>query len=368
MDGERRMWRVATRALVWAGGVAFFILLSCGEPDIPDTSRWVEAARVPRSIKRINGLTAAPDGAVYAAGETRDGAAVVLKYDGRELKETFRATYGSSRFDSVRYGGGRIWAGGSRVVGKDYLPYCVRSSDGVNWEEFEIPRSLGFVGVSPYPCGDDFVWFVGGTAAYRALFATYDRGVWKKLNVPSEPEGSEFVVTEGGRAYYYYHKNGILALLISDDRGNTWARETVEVEYPLYEIRKPKYIKMAPAGETVYLKTDLYGKEEDFNLVGVVARDEAPPGRGGYDVAFASPHGPYFTDIKAMAFRSLSDGYAVGPMTSVALEDGKWLKEATPESWSPMFRLVATGPYSYWAIVDDTASSHDHILYEATFE
>lgn len=350
------------------GAAALALTLSCGEPDIPDTSRWVEAARFPGSIKRINGLTAAPDGAVYAVGETKDRTAVVLKYDGRELKETFRATYGSSRFDSVGCGGGRIWAGGSRVVGKDYLPYCVRSSDGVNWEEFEIPRSLGFVDVSPYPRADDFVWFTGGTTAYQLLLVTYNRGVWKKLNVPSEPYGSEFVVTEGGRAYYYYYRNEIPTLLISDDRGNTWARETVEVEYPLYEIRKPKYIKMAAAGETVCLKTDLYGKEENFNLVGVVARNEAPPGRGGYEVAFAAPHGPYFSDIAAMTFRSLSEGYAVGPLTSVALEDGRWLKEATVESWSPMFRLVATGPYSYWAIVDDTASSHDHILYEAKFK
>ncbi len=368
MAGKTRFQVKATRALLWAGGVAVFILLSCGEAVLPQPTRWVERARFPGSIKRINGLTAAPDGAVYAVGETDDSKAVIYRYKGGSPKEVYRGPYGSSRFDSVRCGGGRIWAGGSRVVGKDYLPYCVRSSDGVNWEEFEIPRSLGFVGVNPYPRADDFVWFGGGTAAYRELFATYDRGVWKKLNVPSEAEGSEFVVTEGGRAYYYYYKNEVLTVLISDDRGNTWTRETVEVEYPLYEIRKPKYIKMAAAGETVYLKTDLYGKEEDFNLVGVVARDEAPPGRGGYDVAFAAPHGPYFTDIKAMAFRSFSDGYAVGPMTSVALEDGRWLKEATPESWSPMFHLVATGPYSYWAIVDNTASSHDYILYEATFE
>lgn len=347
---------------------ALVALISCGEPYIPDTSHWVEASRFPGSIKRIHGLTAAPGGAVYVVGETNDNKAVIYRYEGGSPEEVYCGPYAASGFYSVRCGGGRIWAGGTKVVGNEASPYCVRSSDGVNWDEFEIPQSLGLVGVSPYPSGDDFVWFVGGTAAGREVFATYDRGVWKKLNVPSEADGSEFVVTEAGRAFYFCCKNGIPTLLISEDRGDTWVRETVEFEYSIYEIRNPTSIKMAAAGETVYLKTDFYGKEEGFNLVGVVARDQAPPGGGGFEVAFAAPHGPYFYDIKAMTFRSRSNGYAVGPLTSVALEDGRWLKEATPESWSPLFSLVATGPYSYWAIVDGTASSHDYILYEAKFK
>jgi len=349
--------------------VLIALLASCGEPDIPVTSRWVEVARLPYSIGHIYGLTADAGGAVYAVGETNDDKGIIYRYKGGYPKEVYRGPYRDSGFNSVRCGGGRIWAAGYKVVDNDHLPYCVRSSDGVTWEEFEIPRSFGFVGVGPvYPCVDDFVWLLGGTAAGRALLATYDRGVWKKVNVPSEPEGSEFVVTEGGRAYYYYCKNKILTVLISDDRGNTWTRETVEVEYPLYEIRKPAYIKMAAAGEIVYLSTDFNTKVEGFNLVGVVARDESPPGRGGYDVAFAAPRGPYFYDITAMTFRSPSEGYAVGPMTSVALEDGKWVKEATPEPWSPLFSLVATGPYSFWATAVDNASSHDYILYEAKFK
>ena len=187
--------------------------------------------------------------------------------------------------------------------------------------------------------------------------ASYPSICWDIAVAP----GDSSIVYAGGQ------EDGYVKVFRSADGGNSWARERIPVNYPLYEIRTPKQAKVAAAGETAFISIDLHGKAPEFPLVGVVGRDDAPPGEGAYDIAFAAPHGPYFYDIKSMAFRSTADGYVVGPLTSIVLEDGAWVKETVPEAWSPEFRLVAAGPSSYWSIVYPSELSQKPILYEDRF-
>jgi hypothetical protein len=319
--------------------------------------------RFPEDTKHIRGLAVAAGGAVYAAGCTADDVAVVYRYADRKLAQVFRAPYADSEFAAVGSGGGEIWAVGPRYAGGVTKSYCVRSADGEKWEEVPVPAGLGLGGpVFVRPNG--VVWLRGAEGESQAIY-TYGNGVWRRHDATAGADTLRLAVTERGRVYVYYYQNKKLTMMITDDGGTSWARERIPVNYPLCEIRTPRQAKIAAAGETAFMSIDLQGKAPEFPLVGVIGRDDAPPGEGTYDVAFAAPHGPNFYDIKSMAYRSTADGYIVGPLTSIVLENGVWVKETVPEAWSPEFRLVAAGPSSYWSIVYPSEFSQKPILYEA---
>jgi hypothetical protein len=365
ISGKRDARRAATRALLGAGGVAVFVLLSCGEAVLSSPTRWTERSRFPEDTKHIRGLAVAGGGAVYAAGCTEDDVAVVYRYADGNLARVFRAPYADSEFSAVGCGGGEIWAVGSKVAGGLTRGYCVRSADGEKWEEVSVPAGLGLGGPA-FVRPNGVVWLRGGEGESQAIY-TYGNGFWRRHDATAGADTLRLALTERGRVYVYYYRNKNLTMMISDDGGNSWARERIPVDYPLYEIRAPRQAKIAAAGEAAFLSIDLHGKAPEFPSVGIIGRDDAPPGEGAYDVAFAAPHGPYFYDIKSMAYRSTADGYIVGPLTSIVLENGVWVKETVPEAWSPEFRLVAPGPSSYWSIVYPSEFSQKPILYEARF-
>ncbi|MEE8639927.1 MAG: hypothetical protein V3T41_05915 [bacterium] len=368
MDGERRMWRVATRAAVAVGGVAFFILLSCGEAVLPQPTRWVERARFSGDIRRVEDLAVDTNGSVYFATEVRDNRAAIYRYDGSALKEVFRSRYPDSTFGSVGCGGGQIWAAGIKNEGAEEYAYCVRSDDGVIWEEVEVPAYLGVWYLSSvYPAADGTVWFYGGTKQDDAVY-TYRDGEWRRHEETAGAYALRLAVTARGRAFVYHYQHKVLKMLISDDGGATWTRETVSLANPQYNFKRPSRLKMATAGDTVYLLGQLNSKLEGFDLWSVIEREDVPPGQGRYYVAFASPHGEYFYKPSIMAFRSLHEGYVLGSQTSIRLEDGEWIKELIPASWNPQFDAVAAGPQSYWAIAGSSEIYRDPVLYEATFE
>ncbi len=366
MGGKRRMWRKATRAAVAAGGVAFFISLSCGEADLPRPVRWREIARFPATVIHLYGLTATPDGSVYAVGYNDDEEAVIFRYSSGKLDRVFRAPYAESGFSAVGYGGGEVWVIGSMRARGSTRGYCVRSTDGEKWEEVPVPASLSLGGpVFVRPNG--VIWLRGSEGESQAIY-TYEYGIWRRHDATAGADTLRLAVTERGRVYVYYYQNKNLTMMISDDGGNSWTRETVSLDNPQYKFKRPSSLKIATAGDTVYLLGHLNSKLEGFDLWGVIGREDVPPGTGRYYVAFASPHGEYFYKPSIMAFRSPSEGYVVGPLTSIVLKDGEWLKEVIIEAWSPEFRLVAAGPSSYWSIVYPSEFSQDPILYEAPFE
>ncbi len=342
------------------------LALSCGEPLGPQPSRWQERARFPADVRRVEGLAVHPNGSVYFAAETRDNRGVIYRYDGSALKEVFRAPYEDSVFSAVGCGAG-IWAVGSKGGGGPLDGYCVRSADGATWEEVPVPASTD-VGGAVFVRPNGFVWARGGDSKGGAIY-TYQKGNWCRHSVAPGAVELGLAVTAGGRAYAaYVAENREPMVALSDDGGKSWTEEELPVGYGMYEVRSLDLAKSAAAGEALYITAVFYAEELNLVMKGIIGRDDAAPGEGEYSVAFAAPPGPFFTDINAMAFRSPSEGYAVGPLTSIAVERGGWAKEIISEAWSPLFRLAAVGPSSYWAIVHPSELSQDPILYEATLE
>ena len=225
---------------------------------------------------------------------------------------------------------------------------------------------LGILG-SVYPAADGTVWLCGETKQGGAVY-TYRDGEWARHDETAGAYALRLAVTARGRAFVYHYQHKVLKMLISDDGGAAWTRETVSLDNPQYNFKRPSSLKMATAGDTVYLLGQLKSELEGFDLWSVIRREDVPPGQGRYYVAFASPHGEYFYKPSIMAFRSPDDGYVLGSQTSIRLEDGEWIKELIPASWNPQFDAVAAGPRSCWAIAGNSEITRDPVLYEATFE
>ena len=74
----------------------------------------------------------------------------------------------------------------------------------------------------------------------------------------------------------------------------------------------------------------------DDNAVGLVRRT-GPVGHGQYELVFLSHQGPYFHDLRAVAFAGhdeplgmFSDGIGVGEFTTILYRAGDWFVEQLP--------------------------------------
>ncbi len=359
MTSERGLARAALAAV--AAGLLF--CAACGDDElVTRASRWLEVAPLPEGVRTFHGITVASDGAFYGAATFRadsfsDPYGVIYRCDGRTLKEVFRAPYERSGFGAIGARGTVLWAVGSKLVDKDYRPYVVRYAGG-RWEEIDVPPEIAGPSFNvAYPVGEGFCWFKGE----RGIF-TYNDGVWRTAIDLTDSHGADdFFVTAGGRAFFVapplkHNPLGAAAikLFVSDDRGGSWHEEKISSPGPTRPFYS-SWVVLRAGGECVYARTRLLlphaqSKNHNANTLVIFRRDEAPAGRGTYHVVFESPKADYFGDVSAMAFRSPEEGYAVGPYTSVALEDGEWYVEAWEKYFSPYFEEVAAGPSGYWAI------------------
>lgn len=343
---------------MWAGGVAVSILLSCGEPLPPRPHGWREVAEFPASNSRVHALAVAGD-VVYVAGADREAGgndrATIYRYAGGAVEPFFKAPYPESAFYDVRCGGGYVWACGfKRVGGVAILPYLARY-DGSRWEEVDVPPS---VATEPFravrPAGGGRCWLVGMHALY-----SYEDGVWRKHLSAGRTEYFYLAVTPTGRAYAYLDPGApyqTVKIYVSDDGGGSWATERAQLPTRNFisTSTQPGGMEVVAWGERLCWGARLAvpGSNEirlGARYYAVLVRDEAPPGQGSYEIAFMAPCGPYFYDIRGLAFRDDENGCVVGTFTSVALDDGEWIQEVLPESWRPRFDGVAAGAGSYWA-------------------
>lgn len=359
MGRKRRMWRVATRAAVAAGGVAvLFSALTCGDPTpaYPE-HEWREVAAFPANAEFINGLAEAGDGSVYVAGSCRDEEMnyrpVVYRYADGKVVEAFRGPYKGGGFDDVACADGRVWVAGAKEVAPAKLkPYVVRY-DGSRWEEIYVPETVisGSLG-SLYPIGEEACW----ARAYDGVYI-YRHGLWEKKFPFNNPQYFYFTVTRGGRAAVYkYSFPYDVEIFISDDGGATWALERPQLEnkHFTYSSPQPQPNGFTSCEERLCWAVGLRvaGPQRDGQgfYFAVLMRDEAPPGQGSYEMSLLAPRGPYLTNIADMAFRDAFNGYAVGNFTSIAYENGEWVFQTLPESWHPHFRHVTAGRSSFWAL------------------
>lgn len=356
---ESGLARAATAAA--AAGLLFWA--ACGDEGRVDRrSSWLEVASLPDGVRTFGGMTVAADGAFYAGATFREDSfsdphGLIYRCDGGPLEEVFRSPYRRSGLGAVGAYGGTIWAAGFKVIDTEYRPYVVRYAGG-RWEEVDFPFPAEYPAFyAVYPVSAESVWFKNPQGIYL-----YERGNWREILDLTESHGADdFFVTPGGRAFFVapttkHNPPGAASIkvLVSDDRGGSWAEERIISPDPRRTFYSP-WVVLRGAGECVYARTRLslrktHAGDRDANTLVIFRRDEAPAGRGTYHAVFESPETDYFRDVSAMAFRSPDEGYAVGPYTSVALERGEWYIEAWPKSFSPYFEEITAGPSGYWAV------------------
>jgi hypothetical protein len=359
--------KLVTRIIL---AVSTLLAVSCGEPLAPRMERWSEVAAFP-STTAINDLAVAAGDVVFCAGVKNEGSgrAAIYRYAGGGIDEFFVSPYEEGGFYGVDTYGDYVWAAGTKKLNDETdHPYLVRY-DGRQWKEIEVPGSVTepeFSGV--FAAAADFCWLSTNREIY-----TFDNGVWQKRLAQSGPHGLGLTVSPGGRAYAFFEGSVLepwLTVYISDDRGETWVRENPKLDTGYYGLGSRIPTALTTRGESVCWGEDLgllfepRDSDPTTSYHAVIARDEAPPGEGSYDIAFMAPYGPYFYNIRDLAFRDSDNGYVVGTFTSVALGNGRWTLEVIPESLHPHFKNVAVGATRYWALGTRYASGAD-TLYAA---
>jgi hypothetical protein len=347
---------------------ALALIGSCGEAMGPREHRWREVASFDG---KVNALAVTDEDIVYCAGAKNDGAGpgVIYRFAGSEIEEFFVSPYEEGAFYALDSQGVYLWAGGSKTpTGQTIRPYLVRY-DGRAWKELDVPASVtenGFTDV--FAVAENLCWLNTGREIY-----TYENGVWQKRLAQSGPRSVGLTVSPGGRAYALFEGGVIdpwLTVYISDDRGETWVTERPELDTGYYGLGSKIPPALTTRGESLCLGEQLgllfvpRGEDPGTSYDAVIGRDDAPPGEGSYDIEFIAPNGPYFYNIRDMAFRDEFNGYVVGTLTSVALDNGQWIQEVLPESLLPHFEHVAAGRSSFWAVASSYGGGQEK-LYRA---
>jgi hypothetical protein len=298
------------------------------------------------------------DGNVYAAGTDRTMRifcqAVVYRYDGFTVSEEFRAPYDNSRFYDIESAAGTLWVTGWKLDNNEFEP-CLFRMDGEEWTEVAVPASVNtYVFEAVFPVSSDFCWLANDEVVY-----TYDNGEWTEV-LPRGLKGKDFelAVTGNGRAFAFEAGPGRAedTVYVSDDRGASWTAEPLDLQTEMY-YAYGSLCYTAAAGEGLFITMPLISglseETEGPQYLGVIVRDEAPPGKGKYETSYVGDLGwLVIPDTWGMAFRDPSDGYVVGYELSLALESGQWYPEDLPDPGALHFRDVVAGRDGFWGLAD----------------
>jgi len=350
---------------LWAAAAIYggLIIFSCA--DAPTGARatlWVSVNTFPDETHAIKGLAGGDGGVVYAVGTAYSpDRGVVYRYDGTGITEVFVSPYTATAFNSVSSAGGEIWAVGKKANnGNTSRPYVVRNAAG-RWEEVEgIPEDGEYGLRSVVRTTGGRIWMAGDKTVY-----TIEDGVWRTALRFDRPASGTLRVTENGRAFFYLFDGpaDTASIFVSEDGGASWTKETLPRNYGFFTVQDIGNAVPAVGGERYYIAVRLRGRSGDEEILynGILERDGAPPGEGSYEIVFMAPLGPYFNDIRDMAFYSETDGYAVGYLTSLARNDGEWVMEELPaawraEAWQIIFSVITASSAGYWAV----GTPHDY--------
>lgn len=358
--GRNRFVRDLAPRAALAALAAFLVLGNSGCDDVPvyrRAMRWERETIFQRDEFIPVSVAVGNDGGVYAAGYDPRipifHQAVVYRYDGFSATEEFRSPYKYTRFKDIASAAGTLWVTGWALDNTGIWP-CLFKRDGGEWTEVAVPSSVyehEFSAIFPVSC--DSCWLVGDNDVY-----TYNAGEWTKV-APREPRYQllDLTVCRNGRAFLYAidYKSNERTVYVSDDHGATWAAERVDLQTEMYSVVGNLY-STAAAGEgwylTTFLKNEQVGETGASLFIGVVARDDAPPGKGEYGISYI---GPLVTvvapDTWSMVFRNSNTGYLVGYDFSLALENGIWHPEDITDAQHLHFKDITLGHDGYWALV-----------------
>ncbi len=385
MGGEKRMWRVATRAAVAAGGVAVCVFLSCGEPLEPREFGWVKLAEFPSySINAV----CERDGILRAVGENDTGG-VILVRDGFTFSTEYvsPSNYEDAQLTDIVSGLRGGWAGGSRRIKGVLRPFLLRYTGrwpSGKWEELDTATFPPGRITAVYRISDDDCWLLldktsGSNTPPEAnrkgfgLLAKYSAGELEEYNnfglvsaAYTNYEGRPnilYAVAWPSKEYAVVYDD--VKVFITADDGGTWADETVP-----RDIVRGRRIARAMAGgydvDHFYVITE-FGED---GPTGILRRRAGLEG-GPFELFFLSYEGPYFHNLTDIVFRKPQqgpygfsvDGVAVGEVTSVVVDDGEFFLEKLPyplELVSPVPRDRTSG---FWAVGKNLVLGADELLY-----
>ena len=364
------MWRVATRALVWAGGVAVFVLRFCGEPLGPLTNSWQKEAEFEENFAaKVEGL-AVTAGGVYAA-ITRNGSpnklAIVVFREGRFYDDWVLPNAGfCGRMRDLGKIGTVLWAGGTRMEENGeirYFPVLVRNA-GSGWQEVDLGPNPGFGGIGRvYPVSKDACWLLTGEedpGPWYGSLVLYDNGALRPF--PGFPYVTAAYDAAAETLYVIPDRKGeTVEVAITRDRGSSWVYEKAVLKaFPGADVTRACILP--PVVYRQALIFALSASHEGGGTWTAIYRRTGAPGGGEYEMTFFSNLGPYFRAVEEMAVDNSPRLIGVGVDTCLVYDGADWRMERLPYEHTS-FNALAAGDVGFYATAYNETTEKLELLY-----
>ena len=358
MGGKRRMWRKATRAAVAAGGVAFFILLCCGEALGPLPNAWRMEAEFEETTAgfTVEDLAVTPGG-VYAAisrhGPPTELAVVVFR-NGRFEDDWVLPDAGiCGRFRGLARIGTTLWAAGTRTEGEvepRYFPVLLRNA-GAGWEEVDLGSNAGVGGIGRVlPISETACWLLTGDedpGPWYGALALYANGTLRTF-----PQFGYVTAAYDAAAHTLYvipdrEGSAAVEVAITRDRGASWVYEKAALEsFPGADVRRADILPpIVYCHELVFTLSPTYSGGGTWTSF---YRRTGAAGEGEYELSFFSNIGPFFRQVDRMAVDGSPRLVAVGTDTCLIYDGAEWRMEMLPYEHTS-FNSLAAGDAGFYA-------------------
>ncbi len=360
MNPRRGYIVTATGWLKAALGAAAVFVAACGEEPIPEREpAWTVVADFPAGYHPV---ALSSDDFIVAYS---DAGYTIFTYEMGEFVPVYDTQGQPIRLTDVDGGTGYnsgCYACGAWMEGDTPKPYLLHlgadgwtpvALSGVGEGYFSAVRVTGpeagwLLLNRYYEIGDDYgrlVRFEGNAAKTYGEFGDVTFTCASGHHIPWP--GITYAVTYPGD-YGRYGPDGA-RVFASEDGGASWTTERLPAN--LFGARTVLSARAAATrGAELYIIAELEG-----DAFGIAKRTGAP-GAGVYEPVFYAPLGPYFTEIRHLAFRLRAkpfgfscDGVAVGENTTVVFDDETWTLEKTdfPIVFRDVTDLEAPG---FWAL------------------
>ena len=341
MDGERRMWRVATRAVVAAGGVAVFVFLSCGEPLGPVAIGWEKKATVPREYSAFQLEAVGPKG-LYSIVTTEAGYQQLVTFDGSHFSVDYRTPSPDDRINGVSFRGDTGFMGvARRTYPEGYNGSLLLYKNG-RWEEVFASPEYEAMSALTVDGGNSCLLLCTRKGESVVDIARYSNG---RLEVKGGLEYDFAGYSPKTHMLYTYNRFATerREIFVSGDAGATWHREVCELP-PHYELKR--VVGTAASPDALYLIAWVVAADLEYFAI---IRRTGQAGEGVYEFSYLGWLGPGVRETFGCAFRDVDHGMAVGLGTSMFYDAPEWLRE-TVDPLQSFYDLLADPRGGYWAI------------------
>lgn len=308
MARKKRLWRDATRALLWAGGVAVFITC-CGAPPLePVNVNWLSAAS---TAVNVNSIAADKSGGISLVGEfppsSSESQGRILRWNGSALEEVYTVEEKDSGLYDIDFAGEIGWAVGATMINGNFEAVLLKNENGLWARVYNLPPKAPFYSLAATSEGS--FWVTTSDGIYR-----YDYGNWSERY--ELPDVTSVGAAPSGLIFAWAAKDFIWVF-----NGAEWVKEYPDLPkgFTLFGISGA-----APTEGGIYFACTINFGEMYYSAI--LLRDLAPAGGGVYVLPFFAPPGPYVLSsaFNCTAFRRYNNGIALGQQTHVICDNGEF--------------------------------------------